>query len=422
MEFGPDGCLYIADWYNKVISHNEVSREHPDRDRKHGRIWRIRHKSQKALPVPNFYKMPTAELAKHLKSDSLWAKRAAWHQIADRQAKELIPQLIKIAEDKNADEISRIHAVWSLESLKHYDQKLMNALMVSTESNLRREAVRALAHLPLNPDELAKQLKLLKSEKNVMVRSQVLRTIEEYGKANNELIDLLVSFCLPDLPGPVQLGKTYERKFERYLARKALEKYPSELKAYLGSDLAKGQVASHITWASQALPKDNREEVFLAEWNKSANKKIDETKLLIIAPMLRNPKVLEAVKDSFNDPSLIPLVLKHQSKIQSKELSLLLKPAVSELLKSETPSQALDTAVNFKITGLDKGLLRIIKESKIESDIIKALQALSYKGKVHAELFAEITHSNKSFTIRHSAFKALLQTDSQRAEKIFSQF
>lgn len=40
IEFGPDGCLYIADWYNKIVSHNEVPTTHPDRAKSHGRIWR----------------------------------------------------------------------------------------------------------------------------------------------------------------------------------------------------------------------------------------------------------------------------------------------------------------------------------------------------------------------------------------------
>ncbi|MBU6386822.1 MAG: c-type cytochrome [Planctomycetes bacterium] len=42
LQFGPDGCLYIADFYNKIIGHYEVPLDHPDRDRKSGRIWRIR--------------------------------------------------------------------------------------------------------------------------------------------------------------------------------------------------------------------------------------------------------------------------------------------------------------------------------------------------------------------------------------------
>jgi hypothetical protein len=39
---GPDGCIYIVDWYNKIISHNEVPRAHPDRDKTRGRIWRVK--------------------------------------------------------------------------------------------------------------------------------------------------------------------------------------------------------------------------------------------------------------------------------------------------------------------------------------------------------------------------------------------
>ena len=45
MTQGPDGCLYIVDWYNKIISHNEVPRNHPDRDKIRGRIWRVKPKA-----------------------------------------------------------------------------------------------------------------------------------------------------------------------------------------------------------------------------------------------------------------------------------------------------------------------------------------------------------------------------------------
>ena len=65
LEFGPDGCLYIVDWYNKVISHNEVSRDHPDPViETHGRIWRVRHKSQTVKKFTDFTKLPTAQLVK----------------------------------------------------------------------------------------------------------------------------------------------------------------------------------------------------------------------------------------------------------------------------------------------------------------------------------------------------------------------
>jgi len=41
VRLGPDGALYIADWYNPIIGHYQASFRHPDRDKAHGRIWRI---------------------------------------------------------------------------------------------------------------------------------------------------------------------------------------------------------------------------------------------------------------------------------------------------------------------------------------------------------------------------------------------
>ncbi len=43
IQLGPDGQLYIADFYNKIIGHYEVPLEHPERDRESGRIWRIEY-------------------------------------------------------------------------------------------------------------------------------------------------------------------------------------------------------------------------------------------------------------------------------------------------------------------------------------------------------------------------------------------
>lgn len=41
IRFGPEGALYIADWYDPIIGHYQASFRHPNRDAKHGRIWRV---------------------------------------------------------------------------------------------------------------------------------------------------------------------------------------------------------------------------------------------------------------------------------------------------------------------------------------------------------------------------------------------
>ena len=36
LQFGPDGALYVADFYNRIIGHYEVPLTHPGRDRERG--------------------------------------------------------------------------------------------------------------------------------------------------------------------------------------------------------------------------------------------------------------------------------------------------------------------------------------------------------------------------------------------------
>src|SRR5688572_3252655 len=78
IKFGPDGCLYIVDWYNKIISHNEVPRTHPDRDKTRGRIWRVKHKEQTPFPVPDFTKLSGDELLAKLGGPSLAQSHLGW--------------------------------------------------------------------------------------------------------------------------------------------------------------------------------------------------------------------------------------------------------------------------------------------------------------------------------------------------------
>ena len=49
---GPDGAIYIADWYNPIIQHGEVDFRDPRRDLTHGRIWRVTCKGRPLVKRP----------------------------------------------------------------------------------------------------------------------------------------------------------------------------------------------------------------------------------------------------------------------------------------------------------------------------------------------------------------------------------
>jgi len=46
IRIGPDGAIYVADWFNPIIGHYQASLRHPDRDEQHGRIWRLTAKGR----------------------------------------------------------------------------------------------------------------------------------------------------------------------------------------------------------------------------------------------------------------------------------------------------------------------------------------------------------------------------------------
>ncbi len=423
LEFGPDGCLYVADWYNKIISHNELPRSHPERDKAHGRIWRIRHESQQPGRIPNLYEASTIDLVNHLKGPSLWEKRAAWHQITDRRAEELVPELVKLVSNNEADPITRIHALWSLEGLRHFDTRLMDSLVDSSNDDLRREAIRSLASFDITPSQLAGYLKDVIPDTNVMVRSQALRTLADFGKANRETIDILVGFCRPEIPGEA-MGGPYERKFERFLARMALEQYEPDLLDYLESPLSREQPAENRFWAIQALSEKNHQKYFLALFDSINSKPWDTSTFIEIANSLDNPAIKRAVAPHFqnlwNAGHLVSKANEVIDQIDSQALRSMLETPVEYLLESADQSHreiGLQAIASYRINGFETAIIRLLNAPDSGTPIFaRAITALqrSPDEKAIAALGKTFENSRLNFEIRLAALNALVNANGLR--------
>jgi len=83
VKMGPDGAIYIADWYNPIIQHGEVDFRDDRRDRTHGRIWRV---TAKGRPLSQRFDAATLsdnELIDLLTADG-WARDAARRVLVER--------------------------------------------------------------------------------------------------------------------------------------------------------------------------------------------------------------------------------------------------------------------------------------------------------------------------------------------------
>jgi putative heme-binding domain-containing protein len=82
---GPDGALYVADFYNRIIGHYEVPLDHPGRDRTSGRIWRIAPRGAVARPLRLELRTRTAEqLVGAFFDRNATVRRLALDELTDR--------------------------------------------------------------------------------------------------------------------------------------------------------------------------------------------------------------------------------------------------------------------------------------------------------------------------------------------------
>jgi putative heme-binding domain-containing protein len=115
LEVGPDGALYVADFYNRIIGHYEVPLTHPGRDRERGRIWRIIYrgsdgKRELKAPRADWTRATTAELIDDLGHPNLTVRTKAANQLAGRPPHQ--PLLTTFAQESSA--VRKIQAFWVL--------------------------------------------------------------------------------------------------------------------------------------------------------------------------------------------------------------------------------------------------------------------------------------------------------------------
>lgn len=130
-EVGPDGAVWVLDWYNFIIQHNPTPEGfengpgnayiNPLRDRTHGRIYRIVYKGAAAPPIKQLDKQNPGELIKGLKSDNMFWRTIAQRLIVESEYVEVAPALYEIIQNRSVDGIGvnapAVHALWTLQGL-----------------------------------------------------------------------------------------------------------------------------------------------------------------------------------------------------------------------------------------------------------------------------------------------------------------
>jgi glucose/arabinose dehydrogenase/plastocyanin len=150
MQFGPDGALYVIDWFNPLIGHMQYSLRDARRDKTRGRVWRITAKGRPLLTAPT---IDGATIAQQLDLLKAYEDRTRYHArlaLRDRSPKEVLPAVEKwIAGLDRADKDYEHHlleGLWVRESHDHVDVPLLKQVLTAKEFRARAAAVRVLQH------------------------------------------------------------------------------------------------------------------------------------------------------------------------------------------------------------------------------------------------------------------------------------
>jgi len=208
-EVGPDGAVWILDWYNFIIQHNVfvpaqapsdkvlpfVDQPHGPgnafesdlRDKKYGRVYRLVYKDAKHKTGHKLSKDDSKGLLNALKSDNKFWRMHAQRLLVERKQDDVAGDLIRIASDQKVDKIGlnspAVHALWTLQGLNLIEKRpdVFDAVVKAFNhpaAGVRKAAVQV---LPLNSRSLDALLQsgLLK-DSNLNTRLAVFVKLAEY--------------------------------------------------------------------------------------------------------------------------------------------------------------------------------------------------------------------------------------------------
>ncbi len=187
---GPDGALYVVDFYRKVIEHPEWIRKdfvndtnllNQGKDR--GRIYRIVQEGAPKMPQPRLNEAKLAELVAQLSNPNMWWRLTSQRLLVERQDKSVIDALRNLAHNGAAAE-GRMHALWTLEGLHALEPADVLPALDDQSPAVREQAVRLAEHY-LADLKISGKLSQMTADPDGFVQFQVACTLGQLPTAKS---------------------------------------------------------------------------------------------------------------------------------------------------------------------------------------------------------------------------------------------
>ena len=174
-QIGPDGALYVADFYNRIIGHYEVPLPHPGRDRTSGRLWRVKYvgkdpNTKPAKMLESLREAPTNKLIEACDHPTLTWRSLAQETLLAHPCSSC-PEEVAAALP-TATPRQKTHLLWVLERLQRLTDEQLLAAAKDDAREVRVHAQKVLSERPeWTPDLRAAALTGLKDADGFVARS-----------------------------------------------------------------------------------------------------------------------------------------------------------------------------------------------------------------------------------------------------------
>lgn len=174
---GPDGCLYILDWYDQYHCYQDARRDPAGIDRLRGRIYRVRYKETPRAPQFDLATAPDEVLLKHLGNANVYfrdsAQRVLNERLVNAKSPGLRPRLEAIVLDEKANKKARMHALWVLVSSGPLPEVFHLQVLGHADASLRAWGVRAAGNTRQVSQEIRGRIASLVNDPSADVKLQV---------------------------------------------------------------------------------------------------------------------------------------------------------------------------------------------------------------------------------------------------------
>ena len=168
---GPDGALYVADWYDKRANHVDPV---DTWDRSNGRIYKIQTKGAKpSLAIdPPLGKRSSKELIALLDNPNSWLVGEARRILMERRDASVCPELRKMVLE-NKGKLA-LESLWALYVSGGFDEDFAAKLLDHPNEDVRTWAIRLIADgKKVSPSFRDRLVALARTEKSATVRCQL---------------------------------------------------------------------------------------------------------------------------------------------------------------------------------------------------------------------------------------------------------